>query len=202
MVVYVVNVVDRQILSILAQDIKADLGITDADLGYLYGTAFAIFFSLFGIPFGRLADTWYRGRLIAIGLGFWSVMTTVSGLANSYGQLTLARMGVAIGESSATPAAWSMLADLFPKNRRALVNALYASASIIGGSLSLPVGGWIASSWTRAHAGGAAPLGLAGWRAGRQPLLRLACRGCCWRWWSGACASHSVAPATASPNPR
>ncbi len=165
MAVYVINVIDRQILSILAQDIKADLGITDADLGYLYGTAFAIFFSLFGIPFGRLADTWYRGRLIAVGLAFWSAMTTLSGLAGSYGQLTLARMGVAIGESSATPAAWSMLADLFPKERRALVNALYASAAIIGGSLSLPVGGWIASAWTRAHAGGAAPLGLAGWQA-------------------------------------
>ena len=165
MTVYVINVIDRQILSILAQDIKADLGITDADLGYLYGTAFAIFFSLFGIPFGRLADSWTRGRLIAIGLAFWSTMTTLSGLATSYGMLTVARMGVAVGESSATPAAWSMLADLFPKDRRALVNALYASASIIGGSLSLPLGGWIAASWTRAYAGGAAPFGLAGWQA-------------------------------------
>ena len=165
MLVYIINVIDRQILSILAQDIKADLGITDADLGYLYGTAFAIFFSIFGIPFGRLADTWYRGRLIAIGLAFWSGMTALSGLATSYTMLTVARMGVAVGESSATPAAWSMLADLFPKHRRALVNALYASASIIGGSLSLPLGGWIASAWTRAHAGTAAPLGLAGWQA-------------------------------------
>ena len=165
MLVYIVNVIDRQILSILAQDIKHDLGISDADLGYLYGTAFAIFFSLFGIPFGRLSDNWYRGRLIAIGLAFWSTMTTLSGLATSYPMLSAARMGVAIGESSATPAAWSMLADLFPKDRRALVNALYASASIIGGSLSLPIGGWIASSWTRAHAPSAAPLGLSGWQA-------------------------------------
>ena len=165
MLVYIVNVIDRQILSILAQDIKHDLGISDADLGYLYGTAFAIFFSLFGIPFGRLADQWYRGRLIAIGLAFWSSMTTLSGLATSYPMLSAARMGVAIGESSATPAAWSMLADLFPKDRRALVNALYASASIIGGSLSLPIGGWLASRWTLAHATTAAPLGLSGWQA-------------------------------------
>ena len=165
MTVYMVNVIDRQILAILAQDIKVDLNITDADLGFLYGTAFAIFFSLFGIPFGRLADCWYRGRLIASGRAFWSTMTTLSGLAQSYGMLTFARMGVAIGESSATPAAWSLLGDLFPKNRRALVNALYASAAIIGGSLSLPVGGWVASSWNRVYAGGNAPLGLAGWQA-------------------------------------
>lgn len=165
MLVYIINVIDRQILSILAQDIKRDLDISDADLGYLYGTAFAIFFSLFGIPFGRLADHWYRGRLIAIGLAFWSTMTTLSGLATSYPLLTAARMGVAIGESSATPAAWSMLADLFPRGRRALVNALYASASIIGGSLSLPIGGWIASSWSRAYAASAAPFGLSGWQA-------------------------------------
>ena len=165
MMVYIINVIDRQILSILAQDIKRDLAITDADLGYLYGTAFAIFFSVFGIPFGRLADTWYRGRLIAIGLALWSTMTTLSGLATSYGLLTVARMGVAVGESSATPAAWSMLGDLFPKHRRALVNALYASAAIIGGSLSLPVGGWVASHWARAYPGGSAPFGLAGWQA-------------------------------------
>jgi MFS family permease len=165
MTVYIINVIDRQILSILAQDIKGDLHITDADLGFLYGTAFAIFFSLFGIPFGRLADLWYRGRLIAIGLAFWSSMTALSGFAQSYGMLTLGRMGVAIGESSATPAAWSMLGDLFPKNRRALVNALYASASIIGGSLSLPIGGWIAASWNRSYPVGTAPLGLLGWQA-------------------------------------
>ena len=165
MLVYIINVIDRSILSILAQDIKQTLGINDADLGYLYGTAFAIFFSLFGIPFGRLADTWYRGRLIAIGLAFWSGMTALSGLAQSYGTLTMARMGVAVGESSATPAAWSLLGDLFPKSQRAMVYALYASASIIGGSLSLPIGGWIASTWNSAYPGGTAPFGLHGWQA-------------------------------------
>ena len=165
MTVYIINVIDRNILAILAEDIKAGLRITDADLGFLYGTSFAIFFALFGIPFGRLADGWFRGRLIAIGLVFWSTMTTLSGVARSYETLTLARIGVAIGESSATPAAWSMLADLFPKQRRALVNALYALAAIIGSSLSLPLGGWIAASWNRAYADGLAPFGLAGWQA-------------------------------------
>ncbi len=163
--VYIINVIDRQIISILAQDIKADLHITDADLGFLYGTAFAIFFSLFGIPFGRLADLWYRGRLIAIGLFIWSSMTALSGFATTYAMLVIGRMGVAIGESSATPAGWSMLGDLFPKNRRALVNALYAAASIVGGSLSLPIGGWVAANWNRVYPAGSGPFGLVGWQA-------------------------------------
>ena len=75
--VYVVNFIDRQIISILAQDIKRDLHLEDAQIGFLYGTAFAVFYALFGIPLGRLADSWYRGRLIAIGLGLWSSMTAL-----------------------------------------------------------------------------------------------------------------------------
>ena len=69
-IVYVFNFIDRQILSILAEEIKADLGISDADIGFLYGTAFAVFYAVFGIPLGRLADTWTRKNLISVGLGF------------------------------------------------------------------------------------------------------------------------------------
>src|SRR5687767_7351676 len=98
-IVYVFNFVDRQILSILAEPIKADLRITDAQLGYLYGTAFAVFYAVFGIPLGRLADAWDRRKLIAIGLAFWSVMTALSGLARSFAQLGLARIGVGVGEA-------------------------------------------------------------------------------------------------------
>ncbi|MGZ8328911.1 MAG: MFS transporter, partial [Allosphingosinicella sp.] len=76
-IVYMINFIDRQILSILAEDIKHDLGLEDAQIGFLYGTAFAVFYALFGIPLGRLADSWYRGRLIAIGLGLWSTMTAL-----------------------------------------------------------------------------------------------------------------------------
>ncbi len=112
--VYMLNFIDRQVPVILAQDIKAGLGLSDAQLGFLYGTAFAIFYSLFGIPLGRLADSWYRGRLIAAGLIFWSVMTALSGLARSYGQLALARIGVGIVEASASPAAYSLLINYFP----------------------------------------------------------------------------------------
>ena len=92
--VYVFNFIDRQILSILAEDIKADLGLSDASLGFLYGTAFAVFYALFGIPLGRLADSWYRGRLMAMGLALWSSMTALSGFANSFGMLAAARIGV------------------------------------------------------------------------------------------------------------
>jgi len=79
MIVSIFNFVDRQVLSILAEEIKADLGISDSDMGFLYGTAFAVFYSFFGIPLGKLADVWTRKTLIAVGLSFWSLMTALSG---------------------------------------------------------------------------------------------------------------------------
>ncbi|MEJ2297663.1 MAG: MFS transporter, partial [Woeseiaceae bacterium] len=103
-IVYVFNFLDRQILSILAEDIKADLGISDAQIGFLYGTAFAVFYAVFGIPMGRLADNWVRTRLIAIGLAFWSLSTALSGLARSFAPLAVCRFAVGIGEASASPA--------------------------------------------------------------------------------------------------
>ena len=102
--VYVLNFVDRQIISILAEDIKRDLGLKDQDLGFLYGTAFGVFYALFGIPLGRLADNWHRVRLMTIGLTLWSVMTAVSGLSRTGGHLAAARIGVGIGEATARAA--------------------------------------------------------------------------------------------------
>jgi MFS family permease len=164
--VYAINFVDRQIISILAQDIKRDLRLDDAQIGFLYGTAFAVFYALFGIPLGRLADSWYRGRLIAMGLALWSGMTTLSGFATSYGMLSVARIGVGIGEASASPAAYSMISDYFPKARRATALSIYSSGLYIGGGLSLPVGALVSSGWSRAHPDPAtAPLHLAGWQA-------------------------------------
>lgn len=163
--VYILNFVDRQILSILAEEIKADLGLDDAQLGFLYGTAFGIFYALFGIPLGRLADVWYRGRLMAIGLFTWSAMTSLSGLSSSYTQLAAARVGVGIGEASASPAAFSMLAGYFPKERRALAASIYSAGLYIGSGLSLVLGGAITGAWNRAYPAGDAPLGLAGWQA-------------------------------------
>lgn len=164
--VYALNFIDRQILSILAEDIKRDLGLQDAQIGFLYGTAFAVFYALFGIPLGRLADSWYRGRLMAIGLALWSSMTALSGFANSFTMLAVARVGVGIGEASASPAAYSMISDYFPKERRATALSIYSSGLYIGGGLSLPIGGLILSRWNLAYPNPAyAPLGLAGWQA-------------------------------------
>ncbi|MBV8688396.1 MAG: MFS transporter [Alphaproteobacteria bacterium] len=164
--VYVINFIDRQIISILAQDIKHDLAVDDAQIGFLYGTAFAVFYALFGIPLGRLADSWYRGRLIAAGLGLWSSMTMLSGFASSFGMLAVARIGVGIGEASASPAAYSMISDSFPKERRATALSIYSSGLYIGGALSLPIGGFVLSRWNAAWPGGSgAPLGLVGWQA-------------------------------------
>lgn len=165
-IVYIFNFIDRQIVSILAESIKADLKLDDAQIGFLYGTAFAVFYALFGIPLGRLADSWYRGRLMAIGLALWSSMTALSGFASSFGMLATARIGVGIGEASASPAAYSMIADYFPKERRATALSIYSSGLYIGGGIALPVGGFILAEWGRRFPDVAtAPLGLAPWQA-------------------------------------
>ncbi|MGC1271492.1 MAG: MFS transporter [Croceibacterium sp.] len=162
--VYLVNFVDRQILSILANDIKADLGLDDAQLGFLYGTAFAIFYALFGIPLGRLADSWNRTRLLALGLTLWSAMTALSGLARSFAGLAVARVGVGVGEATASPCAYSLISDLFPRHRRATALSIYSAGLFFGSGLSLVVGAAIVQAWNRAWPQGA-PLGLAGWQA-------------------------------------
>src|SRR5688572_660502 len=164
--VYALNFIDRQILSILAEDIKSDLDLEDAQIGFLYGTAFAVFYALFGIPLGRLADSWYRGRVMAIGLALWSSMTALSGFGNSFGMLAVARIGVGVGEAAASPAAYSMISDWFPKEKRATALSIYSSGLYIGGALSLPIGGFVLSRWNLAYPDPAtAPLGLVGWQA-------------------------------------
>ena len=162
--VYVFNFIDRNILSILAQDIKADLGLSDSQLGFLYGTVFAVFYAIFGIPLGRLADVWVRKNLIAIGLAFWSAMTALSGTAQSFGALAAYRIGVGVGESSATPAAFSMLGDWFPPRLRATALSLYSSGVYIGAGIGIFLGGWIVDGWNSRYPSDA-PFGLAGWQA-------------------------------------
>ena len=160
--VYVLNFVDRQILSILAKDVKQDLGLDDADIGFLFGTAFGVFYSLFGIPLGRLADNSNRVRLITVGLALWSAMTAFSGLARNGLQLTLARIGVGIGEATASPCAYSLISDYFPRDKRATALAIYSSGIFIGGGLSLFIGGAIVDTWNRNFPGG--HWGLVGWQ--------------------------------------
>lgn len=161
--VYIFNFIDRNILSILAEDIKADLAITDAQMGFLYGTVFAVFYAVFGIPLGRFADVWTRRNLISIGLSFWSVMTVASGLARSFSVLAACRIGVGIGEASASPAAYSMLSDYYPPHRRATVIAIYVSGVYIGAGIGIFLGGYILDAWATAYPTDA-PYGLRGWQ--------------------------------------
>lgn len=163
-VVYILNFIDRQIMSILAVDIKADLGLTDSDMGFLGGAAFAVFYALFGIPLGRLADNWSRVKLLSAGLALWSLMTALSGFARNQVELTLARMGVGVGEATASPTAYSLIADYFPKRQRATALAIYSSGLYIGGGVSLFIGALTLKSWNEAYPGGG-PLGLVGWQA-------------------------------------
>ena len=163
-VVYMLNFIDRQILSILANDIKADLGVEDDYLGFLYGTAFAVFYALFGIPLGRLADSWRRTRLLSIGLALWSMMTALSGFAKNAAMLTAARVGVGVGEATASPSAYSLISDWFPARLRATALAIYSSGLYIGGGISLLIGGLVVENWNEAYPDGG-PLGLVGWQA-------------------------------------
>ena len=163
--VYVFNFIDRQILSILNEDIKADLGLTDAHMGFLFGTAFAMFYAIFGIPLGRLADMWVRKNMIAIGLFFWSVMTALSGISKGFYSLAAFRIGVGIGESSASPAAFSMLSDYFPPRLRATAVAVYSSGVYIGAGVGMLIGGQVVERWNTTFPMAAdAPLGLVGWQ--------------------------------------
>ena len=163
-VVYILNFIDRQVLSILAVDIKADLDLTDSDMGFLGGAAFAVFYALFGIPLGRLADNWNRVRLLSIGLALWSAMTVLSGFARNQLALSFARMGVGIGEATASPTAYSLISDYFPKRQRATALAIYSSGLYLGGGVSLLIGASVVAAWNRAYPGGG-PLGLVGWQA-------------------------------------
>ncbi|HEV7314657.1 MFS transporter [Sphingopyxis sp.] len=163
-VVYILNFIDRQIISILAVDIKADLGLTDGDMGFLGGAAFAVFYALFGIPLGRLADNWSRVKLLSIGLTLWSAMTALSGFAYNQLTLTLARMGVGVGEATASPTAYSLISDYFPKRQKATALAIYSSGLYLGGGVSLFIGASIVETWNMAYPAGG-PIGLVGWQA-------------------------------------
>ncbi len=165
MVIYAFNFLDRSVVTIIAPYLKADLGVSDAQIGLLYGTAFALFYAVFGLPLAKLADGWSRVKTISLGLGFWSLMTAVSGMAGSFAQLGAARIGVGIGEASASPASYSLLQDYFPKRMRATVFALYASGIYIGSGASTMFGSQVIKYWETHYTNASAPFGLSGWQA-------------------------------------
>jgi MFS family permease len=143
LVVYVFNFIDRQILNILAEAIRVDLGLSDAALGFLGGPAFAVFYTFAGIPIARWADRGVRRSIIALGLLGWSVMTAASGLARSFTHLALARVGVGLGEAACSPPAHSMLSDYYPPERRGTAFSIYALGIPIGSAIGTFTGGWI-----------------------------------------------------------
>ena len=141
--VYTFNFIDRQILSILQEDIKRELALSDTALGMLSGFAFAMFYATLGIPIARLADRGNRRNIIAVCLALWSGMTAVSGLVTSFWQLFLARVGVGIGEAGCTPPANALLADYFPPEQRATAFGIYAMGIPIGILFGFLAGGWV-----------------------------------------------------------
>ncbi|MBB5985251.1 MFS transporter [Sphingobium lignivorans] len=158
------SLLDRNILAILAPRIKADLAIGDAEMGLLYGTVFALFYALFSLPLGRLADGWIRTRILAVAIAFWSVASGMAAFANGFAMLAISRLGVGIGEGATAPAGTSLLFDYFPPRRRGLVMGVIASAIAVGLGLSNVLGGVAAEWWDNRYAGGAAPLGFSGWQ--------------------------------------
>jgi MFS family permease len=140
---FVCSFIDRQILNLLVGPIQRDLGIGDKQMSLLMGASFAVFYTLFGIPLGRLADTRSRRRLVVLGITFWSLMTAACGLGRNFWQLALARIGVGIGEASLSPAAYSLIADYFPAERRSTALGVYGMGIYIGSGLALILGGLV-----------------------------------------------------------
>ncbi len=143
MVAYTLSYIDRQILSMLVDPIKADLQITDTQIGLLQGFAFAVFYTLVGIPMGRLADRGERRRIIAWGIFFWSLATACCGLAKNFWTLFLARVGVGVGEAALGPAAYSMIADYFPPEQRGRALGVYSMGVYLGIGLAAIIGGGV-----------------------------------------------------------
>lgn len=144
--VYVFNFLDRQIVTILAEPIKRDLGIADWQLGLMTGTAFAVFYCTLGIPIARLAERRSRPWIIGLSLAVWSGFTALCGMAQNFLQLVLARIGVGIGEAGCSPPAHSLIADYVPKEERASAMAVYLLGNPIGALLGVVIGGLVADA--------------------------------------------------------
>jgi MFS family permease len=143
---YIFNFIDRQIIGILAVPIKADLGLSDGQLGLMGGLAFALFYTGLGIPIAWLADRKSRVTIIAVSLGLWSAFTAICGLANNFWQLFLARMGVGVGEAGGVAPSYALISDYFPPERRARALAIFSFGIPIGSALGIFFGGWLATS--------------------------------------------------------
>ena len=139
-IAYVVSFVDRNILGLLIEPIKVDLGLSDFQIGLLLGPAFAIFYATMGLPLGYLADRSRRTWIVAAGITLWSAATALSGLARNFGQLFVARMSVGVGEATLSPCAMSLISDSYPEERRGKPIAFYSSGISLGAGLASLLG--------------------------------------------------------------
>ncbi|OJJ14349.1 hypothetical protein BKI52_43505 [marine bacterium AO1-C] len=145
MLAYTLSFLDRNILTFLVAPMKRDLDLSDTQVSLLLGASFGLFYSLMGVPLGRVADVFSRKKIIAIGLTLWSVMTALCGLTKSYAQLFLARMGVGVGEAALTPATYSLLSDYFPREKLATAISVYSLGIYLGSALAALAGGYAMS---------------------------------------------------------
>ncbi len=144
--VYTFNFVDRQVIVILQEQIRADLGLMDWQLGLLSGFVFAVFYSVLGLPIAHLSESVGRKRVVATALAFWSVMTALSGAAQNFVHLLILRIGVGVGEAGGSPPSHSMISDIFPLRRRALALSIFSMGVYIGYLFAYGFGGWVAES--------------------------------------------------------
>ena len=166
--VIMLNFLDRQIISILAEPIKQEMGLSDKQIGLMTGLSFALFYTTLAVPVAALADKWNRSWIIAIAISFWSIMTMVCGLAQNFTQMFLARIGVGVGESACSPASHSLITEYFPPEKRAGAMGIYGAAVPIGAFIAFAGGGWIVDNfdWRTAFILAGAPgilLGLIVW---------------------------------------
>src|SRR6266850_2462672 len=145
--VYVLNFLDRSLIYILFAPIKKEMAFSDLQLSLLGATSFVIFYTVLGIPFGRLADRVVRKNMIGWGLLVWSLFSGMTGFAKGFWSLFLCRVMVGVGEATLGPAALSLLSDYFPPRRRATVQAIYSSGIAVGAGLAFFMGGWIAQHY-------------------------------------------------------
>lgn len=152
MLAYTNSFIDRQILNLLIEPIRNDLNISDTQVSLLAGFAFSIFYTLMGVPIARLADQKNRTVIIAVGVAVWSAMTAVCGTARNFWQLFLARVGVGVGEATLSPAAFSIMADYFPKHKLARAFSVYSMGVYFGAGLAMIIGGVVVRLVTDAGA--------------------------------------------------
>ncbi|MBI1186196.1 MAG: MFS transporter [Alphaproteobacteria bacterium] len=147
LVIYIMNFVDRQVVNILAEPIKRELGLLDWQLGAMTGLAFALFYTVLGLPIARYAERGHRPYIIAVALAIWSGFTALCGAAQNFVQLVLARIGVGVGEAGCTPPAHSLIMDYVPKEKRASALAFYSMGTPLGSLLGMAVGGIVADAF-------------------------------------------------------